>query len=40
MIGVHKGKLHTAVYVWRGNAVRFISFRRSNDNEENAYHSG
>ncbi|MFC7334607.1 BrnT family toxin [Rhodocista pekingensis] len=38
-IGMVDGKLYTAVHVWRGDAVRFISVRRSNDREERAYHS-
>ncbi len=37
-IGLVAGKLYTAVHVWRGEAVRFISVRRSNDHEERAYH--
>lgn len=37
-IGMVGGKLYTAVHVWRGETVRFISVRRSNDSEERAYH--
>jgi len=37
-IGMVEGKLYTAVHVWRGETVRFISVRRSNDSEERAYH--
>jgi uncharacterized DUF497 family protein len=37
-IGMVDGKLYTAVHVWRGEVVRFISVRRSNDGEERAYH--
>lgn len=37
-IGMVEGRLFTAVHVWRGAAVRFISVRRSNDGEERAYH--
>lgn len=36
-IGVLGGKLHTAIYVWRGDRIRFISVRRSNAGEERAY---
>jgi uncharacterized protein len=32
-------KLFTAVFVWRGEEPRFISVRRSNKGEENAYRS-
>ena len=39
MIGVVDGKFYTAVHVWRGNVIRFISVRRSNDGEERLYHS-
>ena len=38
VIGMVEGKLYTAVHVWRGESVRFISVRRSNDSEEKAYH--
>jgi len=37
-IGMVEGRLYTAVHVWRGETVRFISVRRSNDSEERAYH--
>ncbi len=37
-IGMVEGRLYTAVHVWRGESVRFISVRRSNDSEERAYH--
>jgi len=37
VIGMMKGKLHIAVYVWRGERIRFISVRRSNKGEERAY---
>ncbi|MEO0034543.1 MAG: hypothetical protein RLZZ501_566 [Pseudomonadota bacterium] len=37
-VGMIDGKLYTAVHVWRGETVRFISVRRSNDSEERAYH--
>ncbi len=37
VIGMMKGKLHSAVFVWRGRRIRFISVRRSNRNEERAY---
>lgn len=37
-VGMVEGRLYTAVHVWRGETVRFISVRRSNDSEERAYH--
>lgn len=37
VIGSVDGALWTAVHVVRGNAVRFISVRRSNHGEERAY---
>lgn len=37
-VGMVEGRLYTAVHVWRGETVRFISVRRSNDGEEKAYH--
>ena len=40
MIGIVDGKLFTGVFVWRDDAPRFISVRRSNDREESAYRSG
>lgn len=36
-IGVVDGKFWTVVHVIRGEAVRMISVRRSNDGEERAY---
>jgi len=33
------GRLHTAIFVWRGGRRRFISVRRSNDGEEKLYRS-
>jgi uncharacterized DUF497 family protein len=36
-IGQVDGKLYTAVHVWRGETVRFLSVRRSNRREEEAY---
>lgn len=39
VIGEVGGKLYTAVHVWWGQIVRFISVRRSNASEERAYHS-
>lgn len=36
-IGIVDGKLYTAVHVWRGTAVRFLSVRRSNAGEARAY---
>lgn len=37
-IGQVDGKLYTAVHVWRGDSVRFLSVRRSNRSEEEAYY--
>jgi hypothetical protein len=37
-IGQVDGKLYTAVHVWRGDRVRFLSVRRSNRSEEEAYY--
>ncbi len=37
-VGLVEGKLYTAVHVWRDDAVRFLSVRRSNRSEEEAYH--
>ena len=37
LIGMIDGKLYTAIHVWRGNAVRFLSARRSNANEQRDY---
>jgi uncharacterized DUF497 family protein len=38
-VGRIKGKLYTAVYVWRGEHIRLISVRRSNANEQRDYDS-
>lgn len=32
------GRLYSAVHVWRGEVIRFISVRRSNAGEERLYH--
>lgn len=37
VVGLVEGKLFTAVHVWRGDAVRFLSVRRSNDGEQRNY---
>ncbi len=37
LIGTVDGKLYTAIHVWRGNAVRFLSVRRSNASEQRDY---
>ena len=37
VIGMVDGKFWTAVHVRRGDTVRFISVRRSNDGEEKQY---
>lgn len=37
-IGMVDGKLHTAVHVWRGEVVRFVSVRRSNPSEQRDYY--
>jgi uncharacterized DUF497 family protein len=37
MIGLIDGKMFTGVFVWRDEAPRFISVRRSNGGEERAY---
>ncbi|HEX7853856.1 MAG TPA: BrnT family toxin [Sphingobium sp.] len=39
VIGNVEGRLWTAVYVMRGMAHRFISVRKSNGTEVQAYHS-
>ena len=41
-VGLVDGRFWTAIYVQRGNAVRLISVRRSNDGEQGNYnrHSG
>lgn len=36
-IGLVDDKLFTAVHVWRGDMVRFISVRRSNPREQRDY---
>lgn len=36
-IGLVEGKLYTVVHVWRGEAVRLISVRRSNAGEQRDY---
>ncbi|HYJ28794.1 MAG TPA: BrnT family toxin [Allosphingosinicella sp.] len=36
-VGVVDGKLWTAIHVWRGEAIRLISVRRSNDGEQREY---
>ena len=38
-IGLVDGKLYTAVHVWRDDAVRMISVRRSNASERRDYDS-
>lgn len=38
-IGMVDGRLWTAVHVWRGEMVRFISVRRSNGGEQRDYDS-
>lgn len=38
-IGSVDGKLYTAIHVWRGDVVRMISVRRSNDGERRDYDS-
>ena len=37
-VGMIEGRLWTAVHVYRGNSVRLISVRRSNQGEERVYH--
>lgn len=37
-VGLVEDRLYTAVYVWRGETVRFVSVRRSNDGERGLYH--
>lgn len=41
-LGMVDGRLHTAVFVWREEQVRLISFRRSNASEQRDYdrHTG
>lgn len=36
-IGLIDGKCWTAIHVWRGAVVRFISVRRSNEREQGDY---
>jgi uncharacterized protein len=36
-IGMVGRRLYVAIYVWRGDAVRFISVRRSNASEQRDY---
>ena len=36
-IGLVDGKLYTAVHVWRGDVIRLISVRRSNQGEHRDY---
>ncbi len=38
-IGKIGARLWTAVHLYRGEAVRFLSVRRSNENEQRAYDS-
>ena len=38
-IGMIEGKLWSAVHVYRGEVVRFLSVRRSNPGEQRAYDS-
>ena len=38
LIARRQGKVWTAIYTERGDAVRIISVRRSRDNERNAYY--
>jgi uncharacterized DUF497 family protein len=42
VVGRVDGKLCTAIHVWRGEVIRFISVRRSNASEQSDYdrHSG
>ena len=37
VVGMVEGKLWTAVHVHRGDVVRFLSVRRSNDGEQGNY---
>jgi uncharacterized DUF497 family protein len=39
VVGLVGGKFWTAVHVWRGPRVRFISVRRSKKGEQEAYRS-
>jgi len=36
-IGTVDGRLWTAIHIYRGDAVRFLSVRRSNVNEQRVY---
>ena len=38
-IGLISGKLWTAIHVYRGDVVRFLSVRRSNTGEQRSYYS-
>ena len=38
-VGMVDAKLYTAVHVWRGETIRLISVRRSNDGEQSDYDS-
>jgi uncharacterized protein len=38
-IGLIDGRLWTAIHVYRGGVVRFLSVRRSNPGEQRSYHS-
>jgi len=38
-IGLIGDKLWTAIHVYRGDVVRFLSVRRSNTSEQRSYHS-
>jgi uncharacterized DUF497 family protein len=37
-VAIIGGKSHTVVWAWRGEIRRIISFRRSRNEEEKAYH--
>lgn len=39
VVGIVATKLFTGVFVWRGGLPRFISVRRSNKGEKQAYHA-
>ena len=39
VIGMVRGRLHTAVFTRRGDAIRFISVRKSNGSETRVYTS-
>ena len=39
IIGIKDGKLCTGVYTKRGDVIRFMSLRRSNNGEERRYRS-